>query len=185
MTRDIVIFGDPVLRKKCAVVGEVTDDIRTLADDMLETMREAHGIGLAAPQVGVAIQLAVMDVSHDPECFSYLRVDGKDVEMEKIMPLIFMNPELEHGGEEDVMSEGCLSFPDIRGDVIRPHEVKVKVDCLDGQSVVIETDGLLARVLQHESDHLNGILFIERMSTATKLSLRGRIRHMQQDYGAG
>ena len=182
MTREIVIFGDPVLRKKCAVVDEVSDDIRELVQDMLETMREADGIGLAAPQVGVAIQLAVVDVSHDPECFSYLRVDGRDSGLEELMPLIFMNPKLEYGGEPDVMPEGCLSFPDIRGDVTRPYGVKATMDLLDGRSVVIETDGLLSRVIQHETDHLNGVLFIERMSTATKFSLRGRIRRMQSDY---
>jgi len=180
--REIVIFGDPVLRKKCAMVEGDSDDIRELAQDMLETMREADGIGLAAPQVGVAIQLAVVDVSHDTECFSYLRVNGRDSGLEEIMPLIFMNPKLEYGGEPDVMSEGCLSFPDIRGDVTRPYELKATLDLLDGRSVEIETDGLLSRVIQHETDHLNGVLFIERMSTATKFSLRGRIRRMQRDY---
>jgi peptide deformylase len=182
--REIVIFGDPVLRKKCAEVDEITDDLRELVQDMLETMREADGIGLAAPQVGVAIQLAVVDVSHDPECFSYLRVDGRDTGLAEVMPLIFMNPKLEYGGDSDVLSEGCLSFPDIRGDVTRPYEVKANLDLLDGRSVVIETDGLLARVIQHETDHLNGVLFVERMSTATKLSLRGKIRRMQSDYRA-
>lgn len=184
MIREIVIFGDPVLRKKCAVVDEIADDLRELVQDMLETMREADGIGLAAPQVGVAIQLAVVDVSHDPECFSYLRVDGRDTGLAEVMPLIFMNPKLEYGGDSDVLSEGCLSFPDIRGDVTRPYEVKATLDLLDGRSVVIETDGLLARVIQHETDHLNGVLFVERMSTATKLSLRGKIRRMQSDYRA-
>ena len=184
MIREIVIFGDPVLRKKCAVVDEIADDLRELVQDMLETMREADGIGLAAPQVGVAIQLAVMDVSHDPECFSYLRVDGRDTGLAEVRPLIFMNPKLEYGGDSDVLSEGCLSFPDIRGDVTRPNEVKATLDLLDGRSVVIETDGLLARVIQHETDHLNGVLFVERMSTATKLSLRGKIRRMQSDYRA-
>ena len=184
MIREIVIFGDPVLRKKCAEVDEIADDLRELVQDMLETMREADGIGLAAPQVGVAIQLAVMDVSHDPECFSYLRVDGRDTGLAEVMPLIFMNPKLEYGGDSDVLSEGCLSFPDIRGDVTRPNEVKATLDLLDGRSVVIETDGLLARVIQHETDHLNGVLFVERMSTATKLSLRGKIRRMQSDYRA-
>ena len=184
MIREIVIFGDPVLRKKCAVVDEIADDLRELVQDMLETMREADGIGLAAPQVGVDIQLAVVDVSHDPECFSYLRVDGRDTGLAEVMPLIFMNPKLEYGGDSDVLSEGCLSFPDIRGDVTRPYEVKATLDLLDGRSVVIETDGLLARVIQHETDHLNGVLFVERMSTATKLSLRGKIRRMQSDYRA-
>lgn len=182
MIREIVIFGDPVLRKKCAEVDEMSDDLRGLVEDMLETMREADGIGLAAPQVGVAIQLAVVDVSHDPECFSYLRVDGIDASLEDLMPLIFMNPRLEYGGEPDVMSEGCLSFPDIRGNVTRPYEVKATLELFDGRSVLIETDGLLARVIQHETDHLNGVLFIERMSTATKFSLRGKIKRMQRDY---
>ena len=183
MIREIVIFGDPVLRKKGALVDEVTDELRELVQDMLETMRDADGIGLAAPQVGIAKQLAVVDVSHDPECFSYLRVDGLEAGLEDIMPLVFMNPELEYGGEADVMSEGCLSFPDIRGDVTRPYELKATLRLLDGRSIVIETDGLLARVIQHETDHLNGVLFTARMSTATRFSLRGKIKRMQRDFG--
>ncbi len=183
MIREIVIYGDPVLRKKCARVGEVTDELRTLVDDMLETMRDAQGIGLAAPQVGVPIQLAVVDVSHDPECFDYLRVDGQDVALDSVMPLVFVNPKLELHGDKDVMSEGCLSFPDIRGDVTRPFEVRATLGSLDGGTRVVETDGLLARAIQHETDHLNGVLFIERMSTATKIALRGKVKRMQREYG--
>jgi len=182
--RDIVIFGDPVLRKKCAVVGEVTDEIRSLVDDMMETMREAQGIGLAAPQIGVPVQLAIVDVSHDPECISYLRVDGEDAKLEDIMPLVFINPQLVPHGEKAVMSEGCLSFPDINGDVTRSYELKAVLTDLDGRTLQIETDGLLARAIQHETDHLNGVLFIERMSTATKIALRGKIKRMQREYGA-
>ena len=110
-------------------------------------------------------------------------MDGLEAGLEDIMPLVFMNPELEYGGESDVMSEGCLSFPDIRGDVTRPYELKATLRLLDGRSIVIETDGLLARVIQHETDHLNGVLFTERMSTATRFSLRGKIKRMQRDFG--
>ena len=154
MIRDIVIYGDPVLRKKCARVERVDDEVRALVEDMKETMVDAEGVGLAAPQVGVAVQLAVVDVSHDPECVSYLRVNGEDVPLESIMPLVFVNPQLELLGEKDVMSEGCLSFPEIRGDVTRPYEVKATLETLGGETLVVETDGLLARAIQHETDHL-------------------------------
>ena len=183
MIREIVIFGDPVLRKKCDLVKNFSEDINSLVDDMLEKMVSAEGIGLAAPQIGVSMQLAVVDVSHDPECISYLRVDGKDVDLLDMMPLIFVNPELEFDGETDVMSEGCLSFPEIRGEVTRPYEVKAKVQLINGNTVTIETDGLLSRAIQHETDHLNGILFIDRMSAATKIALRGKVKKMQRDYG--
>jgi peptide deformylase len=181
--REIVIFGDPVLRKKCDLVKNFSEDINSLVDDMLETMVSAEGIGLAAPQIGVPMQLAVVDVSHDPECISYLRVDGKDVDLLDMMPLIFVNPELEFDGEKDVMDEGCLSFPEIRGEVTRPYEVKAKVQLINGDTVTIETDGLLSRAIQHETDHLNGVLFIDRMSAATKITLRGKVKKMQRDYG--
>ncbi len=183
MIREIVIFGDPVLRKKCDLVKDFSEDISSLVDDMLETMVSAEGIGLAAPQIGIPIQLAVVDVSHDPECISYLRVDGKDVDLLDMMPLVFVNPELEFDGEQDVMSEGCLSFPEIRGEVTRPYEVKAKVLLMNGNEVTIETDGLLSRAIQHETDHLNGVLFIDRMSAATRISLRGKVKKMQREYG--
>ena len=183
MIREIVIFGDPVLRKKCDLVKNFSEDIQSLVDDMLETMVSAEGIGLAAPQIGIPLQLAVVDVSHDPDCISYLRVNGEDFDLLDLMPLIFVNPELEFGGEKDVMSEGCLSFPEIRGEVARPYEVKAKVKLLNGDTVTIETDGLLSRAIQHETDHLNGVLFIDRMSAATRITLRGKIKKMQRDYG--
>ncbi|MDE0571299.1 MAG: peptide deformylase, partial [Verrucomicrobiales bacterium] len=86
-------------------------------------------------------------------------------------------------GEKDVMDEGCLSFPEIRGEVTRPYEVKAKVQLINGNTVTIETDGLLSRAIQHETDHLNGVLFIDRMSAATKITLRGKVKKMQRDYG--
>ncbi len=183
MVRLIVIYGTPVLRAKCKPVDEVTDDIRTLAKDMVETMADAQGVGLAAPQVGEPIQLAVIDVSHDPNCISYLRVNGQDAEMKAIMPLIFINPKLELIGPRAADQEGCLSFPDIRAMITRPERVAATVTTLEGETLVIETDGLFSRALQHETDHLQGRLFVDRMPAATKAALKGRIKRMMTSYG--
>ncbi len=182
MVREIIMYGDPVLRTKCDPVEEVTDEIRALADDMLETMVDADGIGLAAPQVGEPIQLAVIDVSLAEDCVSYLRIDGKEKSVKDCMPLVFINPQLEFGDTKENQEEGCLSFPDVRGEVRRPYEVVARMQLLDGSTIRVETDGLLARVIQHETDHLFGVLFIDRMSAAQKLGLKKKIREMQQDY---
>lgn len=183
MVRDIVTYGDPVLREKCPPVGDITEVIRVLAEDMIETMHAAHGVGLAAPQVGVALQLAVVDVSHDPECISYLRVDGKDAELAEVMPLVFVNPRLELLGARVSESEGCLSIPELRGNVERPTEVKASLTMLDGRTVVVETDGLLARALQHETDHLHGILFTDRVSSAAKVRARIALKRLLAERG--
>ena len=185
MVRPIVIYGDPVLRTKCRPVKEVTVEIRELATDMIETMIEAKGVGLAAPQVGEPIQLAVIDVSHDPECISYLRVNGEVAEMKNIMPLVFLNPRLELIEPKESEQEGCLSFPDIRAMITRPEAVKATLTTLDGETVVIETDGLFSRAIQHETDHLHGRLFIDRMPAATKAGLKGKIKRMMAEYGHG
>jgi peptide deformylase len=182
MVRPIVIFGDPVLRAKCKPVSEVTDEVRTLAKDMIETMVDAEGVGLAAPQVGVTLQLAVVDVSHDPECVSYLRVDGRDVTMADIMPLVFINPKLELVDPKEAEQEGCLSFPELRAMITRPTEVKATLTDLDGKTFVVETDGLLSRAIQHETDHLFGRLFIDRMTAATKVSLKRKIKRIAASY---
>lgn len=183
MIRDIVFYPDPVLRKVGSRVEEVTPEIRRLADDMVETMYDANGVGLAAHQVGVSIQLAVIDVSHDEECVSYLRVNGEDKLLSEICPLIFINPIVETLGEKDTDTEGCLSFPDLRGEITRHYEVKARVETLNRESLIIETDGLFARAIQHEVDHLFGKLFIDRMSSARKLAIRRQLREMQEQYG--
>lgn len=184
MIREIVLYGDPVLREKGARVESVTPEIRQLAEDMIETMRDAHGVGLAAQQVGVAIQLAVVDVSHDEECISYLRVNGEDKTLAEICPIVFINPDVKGGREKDTDVEGCLSFPDLRADITRPFDIEAKLETLDGDYLEIETDGLLARAIQHEVDHLFGKLFIDRMSRARKMSLRRTLREMQQEWAS-
>lgn len=178
MLLPIVQYGDPVLRKQCRPVETVDDDIRKLVDDMIETMVDANGVGLAAPQVGVDLQLAVVDVSHDPECVSYLQVNGEDAEIADIMPLIFINPSLELGQEKEFDFEGCLSIEGIRYEVRRPIDVKATLPQLDGTNLVIETDGLLARALQHEIDHLNGVLFVDRLSAVGKVSVKNRLKRL-------
>jgi len=178
MILDIVQYGHPVLRERCKPVETVDDDLRKLAADMLETMYDANGVGLAAPQIGVAIRLAVVDVAHDPECITFLKVAGEDAPLSSIMPLIFINPELEFTGPKEKDTEGCLSIHDVRADVSRPSALKAKLPQLDGTVLEIETDGLLARALQHETDHLNGILFIDRVAPAAKISLRRKLKRL-------
>lgn len=183
MVRDIVQYGHPVLRQRCRPVTDVDDSIVQLAADMLETMVEANGVGLAAPQVGEDIRLAVVDVSHDPECISFLRVNGEDADLQTIMPLVFINPELEYGDEKEMGIEGCLSIQGIRAEVRRPAEVKATLTLLDGTVAVVETDGLLARALQHEIDHLNGILFVDRLPAVAKVSMKNRLKRVLAENG--
>lgn len=171
-------YGDPILRVRCKPVEAVDDDLRQLATDMIETMIEAHGIGLAAPQVNVNLRFAVVDVSHDPDCISYLRVNGEDAALEEVMPLVFFNPKLDLHGDKETMEEGCLSIHEIRAQVRRPEELKGSFHLLDGSVIDLETDGLLARAIQHEVDHLNGVLFVDRLSAAAKLSVRGKLKRL-------
>lgn len=178
MIREIVQYGHPVLRLRCRPVTEVDDQLLELVADMLDTMVHANGVGLAAPQVGEDIRLAVIDVSHDPECISFLKVNGEDADLESIMPLVFINPELEYGQAKEFGMEGCLSIRGIRAEVRRPESVKATLPQLDGSVMVVETDGLLARALQHEIDHLNGVLFVDRLPAVTKVSMRNRLKKL-------
>ena len=181
MVLEITQYGNPVLRKKCRRIEQVDAPILKLAEDMLETMVAAHGVGLAAPQIGEDIRMAVVDVSHDPQCISFLKVNGEDAKLKDVMPLVFINPELELDGPRASDTEGCLSIRDIQANVRRPSVVKATLPQLDGSVLEIETDGLLARALQHEVDHLNGILFVDRVSPATKISVRRKLKRLGSD----
>lgn len=185
MIRDIVQYGHPVLRQRCRPVEVVDEGIRQLVSDMIETMVDANGVGLAAPQVAEDIRLAVIDVSHDPECVSLLKVNGVDAELASIMPLVFINPELVFSQEKDSSVEGCLSIQGIRADVRRPSAVIATLPQLDGSVLTIETDGLLARALQHEIDHLNGVLFVDRLSAVGKVSMKNRLKRLLAENGYG
>ncbi len=178
MTLDIVQLGHPVLRERCRPVETVDADLRKLVDDMIETMYAAQGVGLAAPQVGVPLRLAVVDVAHDPECISFLKVNGEEADLADHMPLVFLNPELEFGERKESDTEGCLSIHDVRAEVKRPASIRAKLPQLDGSVLELETDGLLARAIQHETDHLNGVLFIDRISPAAKVRLKRKLKRL-------
>ena len=178
MILEITQFGNPILRKKCRRIETVDDALLEFAQNMIETMVDANGVGLAAPQVDNDIRMAVVDVSHDPECVTFLKVNGEDAKMEDVMPLVFINPELELDGPRVADSEGCLSIHDIRANVRRPSTVKATLPQLDGSVIVLEADGLLSRAIQHEVDHLNGILFTDRISPAAKVSIKRKLRRL-------
>jgi peptide deformylase len=185
MKRPIVKYGDPVLRAKGRIVAKVDEGIRALAIDMLETMHAVNGVGLAAQQVGEALQLTVVDITDVEDRPSTLKLNGEEIDPPKAMPLILLNPELTLAGEIVSGPEGCLSFPEINADIDRSESAIVKAETLEGETVEIEASGLLARALQHEIDHLNGILFIDRMSSASKASLSSRLKRLQKETQRG
>jgi peptide deformylase len=181
MKLPIVRYGNSILRRKGKRIETVDDGLRELAANMLETMHEANGIGLAAQQVGETLQLTVIDVAGAEDQASTMALNGAVVEPKASMPLILLNPELALGDETALGVEGCLSFPEITGDIRRSVSVRLRAQSLEGEPLEIEASGLLARALQHEVDHLNGILFIDRMSAATKVALRSRLKKMQRE----
>ncbi|HEY3899649.1 MAG TPA: peptide deformylase [Chthoniobacter sp.] len=181
MILEIVKYGNPVLREKGRVVKEVDEKTRKLAEDMLETMHAAHGVGLAAQQVGVPIQLTVIDVAGIEDRPSAMWIDDEEVPLEEHMPLVILNPVLKLSEEKETGNEGCLSFPEITAEITRSVGVRCTAQTLDGKKVEFEAAGLLARALQHETDHLNGVLFIDRMNAATKASLAGKLKRLQKE----
>ncbi|PQJ29553.1 peptide deformylase [Rubritalea profundi] len=180
MILDIMQFGEPVLRKKCKPVEKVDAELESFVQQMIETMIDAEGVGLAAPQVGADIRLAIVDTAHDPECVTFFKVNGEDAKMEDFMPLVFINPQLEFSGPQETDMEGCLSIQEIRAKVKRRAIVKATLPQLDGSVLVIETDGLCSRAIQHEVDHLNGILFTDRISSSTKSRLKRKLKNLAE-----
>ena len=181
MKLPILKYGDARLRAKGKRIEEIDETIRELANDMLETMHAANGVGLAAQQVGEALQLTVIDISQAVERPSTMALNGKEVVPNEHMPLILINPEIEIGAEKEIAAEGCLSFPEISADIERSSWARVRGQTLAGDAIEIEAAGLLARALQHEVDHLNGILFIDRMSSAAKATLGSRLKRLQKE----
>ena len=184
MKLPIVRYGDPVLRAKGKRITTIDEHVRELAANMLETMGEAHGVGLAAQQVGEALLLTVVDVGGVEDRPSTMKLNGTDVDPKSSMPLVLLNLELSLGEETALGPEGCLSFPEISADILRSTSVVARAQTLKGTPMEIEATGLLARALQHEADHLNGILFIDRMNAATKVALASRLKRMQKENSA-
>ena len=177
-------YGDPVLRQKGVRVEKITAEIKALVADMFDTMREARGVGLAAQQVGHALQLALIDVRGIKDRPSTMEVDGQSVDPEKHMPLVLINPQVTLLGEKVTGPEGCLSFPEIFGDITRPAEVEVTAITDEGKTVAFRAGGLLAKAVQHEYDHVQGILFIDRMTTASKAEVRDEYELLAEETKA-
>jgi peptide deformylase len=161
----IRIYGDPILRRKADPVEHFDDELQAIVDRMFEVMLRADGIGLAAPQVGISRSFLVI---------------GMPKENEEIERLFFANPRIVETAGSSPYDEGCLSVPGIRAEVIRPEWIRVKYQDLDGSEKVLEDGELLARVLQHEIDHLNGILFVDRISPAKKALLKKTLQKMAE-----
>ncbi|MBI1178090.1 peptide deformylase [bacterium] len=178
MVLPIVKYGHPALRQKGAQVENITPEITQLIADMMETMRDAHGIGLAAQQIGQAVQLTVIDVTGVEDRPSTMEMDGKPVTPETHMPLVLINPVVEPLDEPVAGPEGCLSFPEIYFDVVRPARVSVKAMNEKGETIAFTCGGLLARAVQHETDHLNGILYIDYLSKSAKSKLKSELDHL-------
>lgn len=167
--KPLVILPDPILREVSKPVERVDAPLKAFAEDMLETMYDAPGIGLAAIQVGEPIRMLVIDVSRDE--------DAKQ-------PMVFVNPEIVWTSDSpNVHEEGCLSIPDYYAEVERPAEVKVSFLDLEGQKREMAADGLLATCLQHEIDHLNGVLFIDHISKLKRDMVVKKFRKLARDQG--
>lgn len=181
MIRGIVKYGHPALRQRGAEVKAVDTAVETLAGDLIQTMREAHGVGLAAQQVGVPVRLLVADISEVEDRPSWLKIGGESCDPLPLMPLVLINPEIAVGRHREPGIEGCLSFPELTGEIRRATVVQVAALLLDGRRVEFEAGDFLARVIQHEVDHVNGVLFVDRMSSAAKAGLAGRLKRLKRE----
>jgi len=163
---EIVYYPDPVLRRRAEEVDARSRSLRDLVRSMVEAMVEARGIGLAAPQVGESVRLFIASETGRAE----------DV-------VVCLNPEIETSGAISEMEEGCLSLPGLRGMVRRPERARLTATGLDGRRFTRDAEGLLARIFQHEFDHLEGILFIDRLSPTEAARLRADVRAFEEQFG--
>ena len=180
MSLKIVQFNEPILRKKGIKVTAFNTALAKLADQMVATMHDAEGIGLAAQQIGQAIQLCVVDLRPAESKFAW-EFDGARPPLELFMPLVLVNPEVMVVPEpETVYEEGCLSFPGIRGDVVRADEITVRFKDAAGHPHILRCNGLLARCVQHEVDHLNGVLYIDHMEKDVLAGLEPELKALKK-----
>jgi peptide deformylase len=172
MKLPVVKYGHPVLRQKGARVGKITAEIQQLITDMYDTMYDAQGVGLAAQQVGKALQITVIDVRQATERPSSLELNGQPADPASLMPLTLINPEWKPAAEPVAGAEGCLSFPEIYAEIKRPEKIDVTAMNEKGETIEFRCGGLLARAVQHEYDHLHGVLFIDRMEKADRQKIK-------------
>ena len=175
----VVQYGDPILRQRGVRIESVDETLRGTIAGMFDTMYQSNGIGLAAQQVGLALQLAIIDVRGVKDRASQLWISGQPADVDAFMPLVLINPTIRPVGEVVAGPEGCLSFPEIYGDVCRPAEVEVRGINDRNESFEFKAGGLLARAIQHEVDHLNGVLFIDRMDSKNRSEVRDEVDTLQ------
>jgi len=173
MPLPLVYYDNPILRKKAAPISEITEETRQLAQDLIETMLHHNGVGLAAPQVGVKQRIFVIRDELVSEDGNFRLAD----------PEVLINPVVSNPSKEtEVMAEGCLSIPGIHAEVIRPARITVRYQTLDGQMREEEASHFRARVIMHENDHLNGVLFIDRLSQKLRKKLDSRLQEIKKRY---
>jgi peptide deformylase len=176
----IVHYGDPILHKKGKNVSSFDSSLASLGKDMIETMHHAEGIGLAAQQIGKELQFCVVDLREAEAEFTYT-YDGGCPPMDLFMPLVIVNPEVTTIPEpQTIYEEGCLSFPKITGKIVRPDAIHVNFQDIDGNSHQMACNGLLARCILHEIDHLNGVLFIDRMKKEERTAIESDIKQLRK-----
>jgi len=180
MIREIVHYDAPVLRAKGKEVGAITPAIKALVEDLKETMYAARGVGLAAQQIGEALQLAVIDVAGVKERPSKMWIKGVPVNPEDYMPLILINPVLKPTKTKVISHEGCLSFPGLTLDIPRAQRVAVKTRTLDGGTFEFDAGGLLGRAVLHETDHLHGKLFVDLISAEDRRAIREHLEYIKR-----
>ena len=178
----IITLPDPRLKKKSESIEIVNNEIKTLMDNMLHTMYKAPGIGLAAPQVGINKKIIVMDVSPRPELKEYQKEKNEKETKPKPNPLQMVNPEITWlSNEKKSGEEGCLSIPGVMDDITRPKECKVQYIDKNNESQKLKATGLLARCIQHEIDHINGVLFIDHLSKIKKDIILRKLQKKQKE----
>ena len=185
MSLEIVRYNDLVLRKKGEKITVFDAGLAALADAMIETMHEAAGIGLAAQQVGHPIQMCVVDLRGAEAEFDW-KLDGAKPPLELFMPMVVVNPKVTVARKTPTacLEEGCLSFPEIRGDVVRARVISVKFQDQSGLPHTLDCTGLFARCILHEVDHLNGILFIDRMEGEVRASIEEAVKALARQTKA-
>jgi peptide deformylase len=164
---ELQIYPAPVLDEKCRPIGEIDDEVREIAAEMLRIMYKSRGIGLAGPQVGVSRRIITLNLTGE-------KGSGDE--------LCLIDPEILEAEGEETGEEGCLSFPGIRAKVKRAAKIRVAATTLGGERTEFEADGIFARALQHECDHLDGIVFITRMSRAQRFLIHGQLKDLQREY---
>lgn len=164
MKLELKFYGDPVLRQKAESINEINEEIKQLAKDLIETMYEENGIGLAAPQVGISKKMIAVDAGEH-----------------RGNPIVIMNPELIASEGKEVMEEGCLSFPEIYGKIERAKTAVFKGLTIEGKEIELHLKDLECRAFLHELDHLNGILFIDRMTPTHKIVIGSKLRKLKKE----